>query len=243
MPVSRARENRTPGSRWRREETDASRRSRAASGASRRPYRLGSGKGCEAGLLEGDQAAGELEEGEVVLVFLRPADQQGTVAVEPGVAGLDHPAAGAPVGVAGLELDLLAARADVRREPALVGELAGAVVVVAAVETEPLRLLGRRLRALDRERVERRGEQLQVVPVGTVLRQPDRDPLRLAEKRTLRPLFALSVGLGPVLAPPSGALPIAPSQASHSQSIPTTASYSKSPCRQISWNTPACSHS
>jgi len=81
------------------------------------------------------------------------------------------------------------------------------------------------------------------VAVGTVVRQPERDPSRLAEKRTFRPLFALSVGLGPVFAPPSGALPIAPSAASHSQSIPTMLSYSSNPCRQISWNTPASTHS
>jgi len=81
------------------------------------------------------------------------------------------------------------------------------------------------------------------VAVGAVVRQPDRDPLSLAEKRTFRPLFALSVGLGPVFAPPSGAFPIAPSAASQAQLMPTTASYSSSPCRQISWKTPACSHS
>ena len=81
------------------------------------------------------------------------------------------------------------------------------------------------------------------MPVGAVVRHPDRDPCRLAEKRTFRPPFALSVGFGPVLSPPSGAYAIAPSAASHTQSIPTTASYSSSPCRQISWNTPASTHS
>jgi hypothetical protein len=54
------------------------------------------------GFLERDQAAGELEEREVVLGFLRPADQERAVAVEPGVAGLDDPAAGAPAGSAQL---------------------------------------------------------------------------------------------------------------------------------------------
>jgi hypothetical protein len=48
------------------------------------------------GFLVRDQSAGELEEGEVVFGFLRPADQEGAVAVQPGVAGLDYPAAGAP---------------------------------------------------------------------------------------------------------------------------------------------------
>jgi len=37
--------------------------------------------GC-VGFLEGDQSAGELEQGEVVLGFLRPADQERAVAVE-----------------------------------------------------------------------------------------------------------------------------------------------------------------
>ena len=60
--------------------------------------------------------------------------------------------------------------------------------------------------------------------VGTVVRQPDRDPCRLAENRTFRPLLALSVGFGPVFRPPSGALVIAPSAASQAQSIPTTRS-------------------
>jgi hypothetical protein len=37
--------------------------------------------GC-VGFLQGDQSAGELEQGEVVLGFLRPADQERAVAVD-----------------------------------------------------------------------------------------------------------------------------------------------------------------
>jgi len=116
---------------------------------------LAEGKAGGVGFLEGDQAAGELEEGEVVLVFLRPADQEGTVAVEPGVAGLDDPAARPPAGSTKLLPDLLAAPADVRAEAAPADELADPRVVVAAVEAESLRLLGRRLGPRDRDRVER----------------------------------------------------------------------------------------
>ena len=79
--------------------------------------------------------------------------------------------------------------------------------------------------------------------VGAVMRQPERDPVRVAQKRTFRPLFALSVGFGPVFAPPKGAFPIAPSAARKAQSIPTTVSYSTRPCLQISWKTPASTHS
>ena len=50
-------------------------------------------------------------------------------------------------------------------------------------------------------------------------------------------------GFGPVFSPPSGALVIAPSHERNDQSIPIFWSYSKSPWRQISWNTPARSHS
>ena len=70
--------------------------------------------------------------------------------------------------------------------------------------------------------------------VGALVGEPRGDPRRLAENRALGPLFALSVGLGPVLGPPSGALVIAPSPASQSQSSPTAASESNSPRRQIS---------
>ena len=96
--------------------------------------------------------------------------------------------------------------------------------VVGAVQAQTLRRLGRRFGPLDRDRLDRFGEQLQVVALGALVRDPDRDTSGLREDRTLCPFFALSVGFGPVLGPPSGALVIAPSAASHSQSIPTCSS-------------------
>lgn len=108
------------------------------------------------GLLEGDQSAGELEQGEVVLVFLRPADEKRPVAVEPGVAGFDDPAACPPAGSAQLARDLLAAGSDVRGEAALDRELVHPGVVVAAVEAQRLRPLGARLWLFDRDRGEGR---------------------------------------------------------------------------------------
>src|SRR5271170_195949 len=134
----------------------------------------------------------------MVLVLLGPADENAAVAVQPGVAGLDDPAACFPLGVLRLLLDLLAACADV-------------------------------LRALDRDRVQRPLQQLVVVAVRAVVIEPERNPRSLGEDRTLRPPLALSVGFGPVLAPPSGALLIAPSPDRNDQSMPTTSSYSKSP--------------
>jgi hypothetical protein len=106
--------------------------------------------------LECDQAAGELEQREVVGGFLRPADQERAVAVEPGVTGLDDPAARAPAGCAALVADFVGAAADVRPEAVLGDKLADPRVVVAAVETESLWLLWCRLGPRDRDRVERR---------------------------------------------------------------------------------------
>jgi len=72
------------------------------------------------------------------------------------VAGLDYPAPRAPVGVALLELDLLAARADVRGEAVVGEQLADRVGVVGAVQAQALRLGFGRFGPLDRDRVERR---------------------------------------------------------------------------------------
>jgi hypothetical protein len=174
--------------------------------------------------LEGDHAAGELEEGEVVLVLLGPADQDPPVAVEPWVTGLDDPPSRSPVRVAPLEVDLLAASADVWRELAVFEQFADDGEVVALVQAETLGVGLGWFWTLDRDRVERLLQQLVVVAVRAVVSEPDRDTTRLDEERTLRPPLALSVGLGPVFGPPSGALLIAPSAASQDQSIPTCAS-------------------
>jgi len=75
---------------------------------------LGCGVECLACFLEGDQAAGELEKGEVVLVFLAPADQDAAVSVQPGMGRLYDPASRAPASRARFEFDLFAAGANVR---------------------------------------------------------------------------------------------------------------------------------
>jgi hypothetical protein len=179
----------------------------------------------------------------MVLVLLGPADEYPAVAIQPGVAGLDDPAACFPLMVVGLQIDLLAASADVRRQPVSGDGVADFLILVSLIETDALRLLRGRLGPLDRDRVQRTLQQLVIVAVRAVVIEPDRDARTLREDRTLRPPLARSVGFGPVLAPPSGALLIAPSPDKNDQSMPTTSSYSNSPWRQISWNTPACSHS
>lgn len=137
------------------------------------------------------------------------------------MTGLDDPAAGPPVGVEPLEVDLLAAGADVWCEVATFEQVADRWEVVGLVETETLGIVFGGLGTLDRDRVECALQQLVVVAVGAIVIDPDRDPGSICEERALRPPLALSVGLGPVLAPPSGAFVIAPSAASQDQSMPT----------------------
>ncbi len=136
------------------------------------------------------------------------------------MGALDDPAAGAEAGILLDRLCLLAAGADVGAEAELGEELVDLAIVVALVEAEA----GRRglggVRPLDQDLFECRAEELEVVDVGARDLEPERDAAAFAEERALRPLLALSVGFGPVAAPPSGAFPSAPSQDSHSHSIP-----------------------
>lgn len=139
---------------------------------------------------------------------------------KPGVGAFDDPTAGAEAGPVFDRFRFFAAAADVGGEAELGGELAYFVVVVAAVEAQSLRSLAGRGGPADRDRLERGTAELEVVQVRTRRRDPERDALTLGEERSFRPFLALSVGLGPVSSPPRGALPSAPSIASHSHSIP-----------------------
>jgi hypothetical protein len=165
-----------------------------------------------------------VEHGEVGVGAFLPAGEDAAEAVEPGVGAFDNPAAGAEAGLAFDRLCFFAAGADVRGEAKLLGELVHLRIVEALVQAQSLRLLRRRLRPLDRDGLDRRSPELEVVQVRARRDDPDRDALALGKERSFRPFLALSVGLGPVSSPPSGAFPSAPSIANHSHSIPTLAS-------------------
>jgi hypothetical protein len=160
----------------------------------------------------------------VVLGFLRPSDQDCSVAVEPGVGAFDDPAASAEAGFLRECPLLFAAGADVGGEAELTRELVDLVLLVGAIEAETLWTSSAGPGTIDRDRLDRRSGEQVVVAVRARVGYPDRDAATLGEKAPLRPFLALSVGLGPVLPPPSGALVIAPSIANHSQSIPSRSS-------------------
>jgi hypothetical protein len=161
-----------------------------------------------------------VEHGEVGVGPFLPADEDPAEAVEPGLGALDDPAAGAEAGFAFERLRLLPARAHVGGEAELGSELVHLRKVVALVQTEPLRPLRSRAGPLDRDRLDGGSAELEVVQIRAGRFDAERDALTLAEEAPFRPFLALSVGFGPVAAPPSGAFPSAPSMASHSHSIP-----------------------
>jgi hypothetical protein len=165
-----------------------------------------------------------VEHGEVRVGSFLPADEDAAEAIEPGLGALDDPAAGAEASLALERVGLLTTGADVGREPEFGHELVHLGEVVALVQAEPLRARGRGLRSLDRDRLQGRPAELEVVQIRAGRFDAERDALTLGEERSFRPFLALSVGLGPVRSPPKGAFPSAPSIASHSHSIPFASS-------------------
>ena len=111
----------------------------------------------------GDEAAGEVEHGEVGVGAFLPAGEDASEAVEPRVSAFDDPAASAEAGLAFDRLRFFAAAADVGGERELLAEVAHLVVVVTAIQAEPLRPLACWLRPLDRDRLDRGAAQLEVV--------------------------------------------------------------------------------
>ena len=73
--------------------------------------------------------------------------------------------------------------------------------------------------------------------------RPTGTPLASVSRLRLVPSLPRSVGFRPVRSPPSGALVMAPSIASHSQSSPFISSYSCKPRAQRLTKTPAAAHS
>lgn len=154
----------------------------------------------------GDQAAGEVEHGEVGVGAFFPAGEDAAEAIQPGVGAFDDPAAGAEAGFAFELCRFLAARADVCAEAELVREFVHLWVVVALVEAEVLRGRGRRLGPFDRDRFERRAAELEVVAVGAVSRESERYASAFCEQVSLRPAFGSVGRVGAGLFAPEGGI-------------------------------------
>src|SRR5664279_3098656 len=102
-----------------------------------------------------------MQQSQIVRGFLFPANQQAPCAVEPGVRALDFPATSLAAALLGFG-GLVGLARHVRRIAALANFAIDRRAGVAFVEAEVVRLLGSRLRTLDRKGVQGRGHQLLV---------------------------------------------------------------------------------
>jgi hypothetical protein len=133
---------------------------------------------------------------------------------------------------------LLADAADVRDVAGSCGRAAASRVVVGLVEAEVLRVVGR-VRALNDDRLDRRGEQLRVVDVRALDLEPERPARALDDQALLRAGLGSVSGIGALFSPPKRALPRQPSAACQRQSRPPSCSHSLSSSAHSCSSTPS----
>jgi hypothetical protein len=176
-----------------------------------------------------DDAADEVEQGEVVGGLLGPADQDGAEAVEPGVYAFDDPA---PRFGPGMRLGpgFLATAAQMQGEAKLCGEGTRRVIVKPLVETEMLGLTACRSGPSHRDGLQGLAHQLMVVAIGAADHHPERETAAVGQQRAFDPALTAIRGIAAGF-PPHPAAPCppelvegAPSNASQLHSIPFRAS-------------------
>src|SRR6266571_5829025 len=204
-----------------------------------------------------DEDRCQLDQGEVVLALLLPANEQAAEAVEPGVGHLHHPAARrVTVRMArwGQRLSFARLGWNVRHVAMSTSCLPAGIVVVAPIQTQlGTRLVGRVLghrRHLDHAGLEQGLQPLHVRALRLRDDAGQRHPLAVGQQMAFGAAFAAVSGVGPrplgLPRPPfwpSGALTKQPSADCHWRSSPTNSSYS---CRRSvqAWaNAPVCTHS
>jgi hypothetical protein len=123
------------------------------------------------------------------------------------VGALDHPAARLESGLALDRLRLFATRANMRGEPELLRELPDLLVVVALVEAELLRVAPRRFGLLYGNALDGFPGELEVIAVGAIDREAERDAGGVRQDGTLRSLLGavrrIRAGFFPLRAAPS----------------------------------------
>src|SRR5262249_43909862 len=108
-----------------------------------------------------------MEERQVVLRFLVPANKQAAKAVHPRMRWLDDPASRAEPGFPVDGFDLFSSRANVRRELECLQDLLDLWVVAALLPAPPLRLLQQFGHGpCDDPALEGGAHQLHVLPIG-----------------------------------------------------------------------------
>lgn len=169
-------------------------------------------------LLKGDEAAGEMNEREVVGSLPFVTNEQRAEAIVPAVGALDDPAARLASGAT--DQRRLAAPSYVRSHAAIPNLFLGVGVVVTLVEAQVLRHQRTSSPAED-DRVERRAGHPLVVDVGSGHLDGERDPARVGQDVAFCAKFCTIGRTGARVVPPFGAFTVALSSEHHVRSTPT----------------------
>jgi hypothetical protein len=137
---------------------------------------------------------------------------------------LHHPPPGFETCLVLQGLSLRAPRSDGRREPELVQQVSHLVVILAFVQTQPLRGFGGGVRPFHRYAFDGLARQLAIMPIRAGYGQPEWHATAVGEDAAFGAQLAAVRGVLAHLFPPKGAWVIAPSIASHAQSMPCKAS-------------------
>ena len=164
-----------------------------------------------------DDAARELEHGEVVFGFALPADQQAAVAVVPTVRTFDHPTPRLAMNTSNQRL--LATPSDVGCDSSKSDGGLGVDVIVALVEAQ---MFGtpRTSSPAQRDRVEHFRHQPLVVHIRCRDQHRERDSARIREHMAFHAEFPAVRRIRPCGAPPFGAFAMALSSEAKSHLMP-----------------------
>jgi hypothetical protein len=185
---------------------------------------------------EPDEAAGELEEAEVVLGLLLVADEEAAALGEPGQRPLDHPPPSlVPLGS---RRALVADGGDVWDVVPVDAGVPADGVVVALVGAEVLGEVGLGCGALQDDGVDGRGEELRIRDVRPDHGDGQRAAVGLDQEALLHAGLGPISGVGAHEVPPKRAFRSAPSAACHSQSQPPRSSHASCTTAQIRSKTP-----
>jgi len=158
-----------------------------------------------------------MEEGKVVRAGPFPANQQSAEAIVPGVGALDDPATRPTPYPA--QQGLLAAAADVRRDPARSNGGLGVLEVIALVEAQVMGS-ARAARGTQDHGIERLGDEPLVVDVGAGNLSGQRDAAAIGEDVAFHATFGAIRRVRAREVPPFGAFTMALSSEDHFHWMP-----------------------
>ncbi len=167
----------------------------------------------------------KVQHSQIVVQTLLPTDEQASESIQPAMAALDHPTAGAVTWKGLLFLPLLASAADVRCVSVPSHQLLDFSKVIALVHTQPLRLCRPGNRTLCHYRFQCRLNHLHVVAVGSIHTHPYGNTVPLSQQAAFGTL------LTPVCRVRASALTPRAEPLSWLHPLPATANLSLAPHR------------